>query len=100
VILDPPSFASAEADVPAAVNAYTRLIAAGVRVTAPGGILAASSCSSHVGQMQFLEIIEAAVLQARRKAVTLGIYGQPPDHPAPLVMPELRYLKFVLMQLE
>jgi len=100
VILDPPSFASAEADVPGAVNAYTRLIAAGVRVPAPGGILAASSCSSHVGQMQLLELIEAAVSQARRKAVTLGIYGQPPDHPAPLVMPELRYLKFVLMQLD
>ena len=100
VILDPPSFAPSEASVPAAVKAYTRLIALGAQVTASNGLLAAASCSSHIRRGQFLEIIEEAVSEARRKAGVLGIYGQPPDHPAPLVMPELRYLKFVLMQLD
>lgn len=100
VILDPPSFAPSEAAVPAAVKAYTRLIAAGARATAAGGILAASSCSSHIDQARFLSICEEAISQARRVAATLGIHSQPPDHPAPLVMPELRYLKFVLIQLD
>ena len=100
VILDPPSFASSEASVPQAVKAYTRLIALGARVTSPNGLLAAASCSSHIPQDLFLEIIENAISEARRKAAIHGIHGQPMDHPAPLVMPELRYLKFVLMQLD
>lgn len=100
VVLDPPSFAPSEAAVPAAVKAYTRLIAAGAKATASGGLLAASSCSSHIDQARFMVICEEAISRARRRATTLGIYGQPPDHPAPLVMPELRYLKFVLMQLD
>ncbi len=100
VILDPPSFASSEQAVPQARKAYTKLIAAGAQLTVPGGILAAASCSSHIGQNEFLSICEDAISQARRKAMLLGSYSQPADHPAPLVMSELRYLKFVLLRLD
>ena len=100
VILDPPSFASSEKDVQQAVKAYTHLITLGAGVTTPDGILAAASCSSHIPQDLFMEIIEESISRARRKATLLGIHGQPPDHPAPLVMSELRYLKFVLMRLD
>lgn len=100
VILDPPSFASSEASLPQAVKAYTRLIALGAQVTAREGILAAASCSSHVRQNHFMEICIEGISEARRTATTMGIYGQPADHPAPLVMPELRYLKFVLLKLD
>lgn len=100
VILDPPSFAPSEAAVPQATQAYTRLIELAARVTKPGGTLAPSSCSSHIDPNLFLEIIEDSISRARRKATVLGIYGQPADHPSPLVMPELRYLKFVLLRLD
>jgi 23S rRNA (cytosine1962-C5)-methyltransferase len=100
VILDPPSFAPSEATLAQARKAYTRLIELGARATKSGGMLAAASCSSHVDQNLFLEIIEHSISQARRKATIVGIHGQPPDHPAPLVMPELRYLKFVLIRLD
>jgi 23S rRNA (cytosine1962-C5)-methyltransferase len=100
VIMDPPSFAPSQAALPQARQAYTRLIEMGARVTVPGGLLATASCSSHVDQAMFLEIIEQSISQARRKATVLGIHGQPADHPAPLVMPELRYLKFVLLSLD
>jgi 23S rRNA (cytosine1962-C5)-methyltransferase len=62
--------------------------------------VAAASCSSHLRESKFLEIIEKAVSQQRRKATLLGVYGQPPDHPAPLAMEELRYLKFVPFRLD
>ena len=100
VILDPPSFAPSEAALPQARQAYTRLIELGAKVTTPGGMLAAASCSSHVDREMFIQIIEQSISQARRKATLLGIHGQPADHPAPLVMPELNYLKFVLLRLE
>jgi 23S rRNA (cytosine1962-C5)-methyltransferase len=100
VILDPPSFAPSQAALSKARQAYTWLIELGARVTRPGGLLAPASCSSHVDQAMFLEIIENSISQARRKATVVGIYGQPGDHPAPLVMPELRYLKFVILSLD
>lgn len=100
VILDPPSFAPSEASLPAAVKAYTRLVSLGAAVTARSGLLAAASCSSHITRQMFLEIIEQAVSDARRQATLLAVRGQPPDHPAPLVMPELHYLKFVLLKLD
>ena len=40
----------------------------------------------------------AAVSKARRRATVLGVYGQPVDHPFPLVCRELQYLKFLLLQ--
>ncbi|MEM7347408.1 MAG: class I SAM-dependent rRNA methyltransferase [Chloroflexota bacterium] len=100
VILDPPSFAPAKKAVPKAIRAYEALIQAGATVTASQGMLAAASCSSHITLAMFLEICESAISQARRRATIIDIAGQPMDHPSPLVLPEFRYLKFVLMMLD
>jgi 23S rRNA (cytosine1962-C5)-methyltransferase len=100
VILDPPSFAPSKQAVPKALKAYQRMVAGGAAVTVEDGILAVSSCSSHVSQGDFLHACQEGIGQARRKATTLGIYSQPPDHPVPLAMPEFRYLKFVIMRVQ
>ncbi len=100
VIVDPPSFASSKQAVPKALLAYKKLFAASATVTAPDGILAAASCSSHISLEKFLDVCEQAVSKARRRATLLGVYGQPADHPTPLAFPEFRYLKFVLMRIE
>lgn len=99
VILDPPSFAASKETVPQALKAYQKLIALGAAVTTPGGLLAAASCSSHIGPTTFLTVCEEAISRARRRATLLGLYDQPADHPTPLAFAEFRYLKFVLMQL-
>jgi 23S rRNA (cytosine1962-C5)-methyltransferase len=100
VILDPPSFAPSQAAVPKALHAYQRLIALGASVTDLGGILAAGSCSSHVSLDDFTHACQEGISKARRKATTLGVFTQPADHPVPLAMPEFRYLKFIVMQLD
>lgn len=100
VVVDPPSFAPNQESVAKATAAYQTLIAAGARVTTKGGLLAAASCSSHIDQPMFLTICENAVSEARRRATVLGLHSQPADHPTPLVLPEFRYLKFVLMRLD
>jgi 23S rRNA (cytosine1962-C5)-methyltransferase len=100
VILDPPSFAPNQAAVPKALNAYQRLIGLGASVTAPNGVLAAGSCSSHVSLDEFTRACQEGISISRRQATTLGIYTQPPDHPVPLAMPEFRYLKFIIMRLD
>ena len=98
VIVDPPSFAPAERHVQKAVASYQALFVAALHVLTSGGIVALSSCSSHVSLPMFFELIEAAVSKARRRAVVLGVYGQPTDHPFPLACRELQYLKLVLLQ--
>lgn len=98
VIVDPPSFAPAARHVEKAIGSYQTLFASALQVLAPGGIAALSSCSSHVTAQMFFELTEVAVSKARRRATVLGVYGQPADHPFPLVCRELQYLKFLLLQ--
>ena len=98
VIVDPPSFAPAERHVKKALASYQSLFTAALRVLSPGGIIAFSSCSSHISPQMFLEVTELATSKARRRATVLGVYGQPADHPFPLICRELQYLKFLLLQ--
>ncbi len=100
IIVDPPSFTSAKESVKKATAAYQNLIAAAATVTSPGGFLAVASCSSHIDMPAFLDICEAAISKARRRATLLQLNQQPPDHPTPLPFSEFRYLKFVLMRVE
>ncbi len=100
VVIDPPSFAPSNQAVPNALKAYRKLIAAGGAVTTVDGLLAISSCSSHIRPEALLSAVEEGVSLARRRATLLGVYDQPPDHPTPLVLPEFRYLQFILMRME
>lgn len=100
VICDPPSFARSERARPQALAAYAKLARMACAVTSRGGLLALASCSSHVNKQSFLEANYEALGRARRKANLLADRGLPVDHPTPLAMPELRYLKFLLFQLD
>lgn len=99
-IVDPPSFAPNQQSVPAAQASYERLFQKAAAVTKSGGILALASCSSHIPFSMFHDICDTAIAKARRSAAVLGVYGQPADHPYPAACPELRYLKFVVHQLD
>ncbi len=100
VVLDPPAFAPSKRARGKAIGAYTKLVAAGARVTAPGGVCVAASCSAHVTSQAFVDVVTEGVGQARRRAEVLGVYGQPADHPAPLACPELRYLDAIFLRLD
>ena len=96
VISDPPSFAPKKAAVPAARRAYQRLHKLASAVTAPGGLLCASSCSSHFGKDDFLTSIDAGVRQSGRRWVFEALYGAAFDHPVLPAFPEGDYLKFAM----
>ncbi|MGZ3772172.1 MAG: class I SAM-dependent rRNA methyltransferase [Pseudobdellovibrionaceae bacterium] len=100
VITDPPSFAPNERSVEQAKAAYTKVFSNSIKLVHPEGLFAASSCSSHISSKQFMEICQEAFSRARRKATLVYMGGQPVDHPYPLAMEELRYLKFVLFRLD
>lgn len=98
VITDPPSFAPNQKAIETAVPAYTKIFADSLKLVKDGGFFAASSCSGHISFESFMEIVQDALSKARRRGKVLLVKGQPEDHPFPLALPEMRYLKFVYLQ--
>jgi 23S rRNA (cytosine1962-C5)-methyltransferase len=98
VITDPPSFAPNQKSVENAVTAYTKIFADSLRLVKDGGYFAASSCSGHISFEDFIQIVQEALSKARSKGRVLLIKGQPEDHPFPMALSEMRYLKFVYLQ--
>jgi len=96
VISDPPSFAPRQSSVRAALGAYERLHAACLAVLAPGGLLLAASCSSHVTRDAFEETLRRAARAQRQQLQVLSRWGAPADHPRLLAFPEGDYLKVIL----
>lgn len=100
VITDPPSFAPNEKSVPQATAAYIKIFSDSLRLVRAGGLFAASSCSSHISTEAFFEITKEAFSKARLRGTLVHVGAQPFDHPFPLAMEELRYLKFALFRVD
>src|SRR5262249_55188048 len=75
VISDPPSFAPNEKSKPRALAAYRKLHRACVEVLAPGGLLCAASCSSHVDAELFLSTLDERA--TGRPFRLLSLHGPP-----------------------
>lgn len=98
VITDPPSFAPNHKAIESAKKAYVDIFSDSLKLVKDGGFFAASSCSGHITSELFLELCQDAVSRAHRRAKILLISGQPEDHPYPFALSEMRYLKFIYMQ--
>jgi len=99
VITDPPAFAKARRDQPAALRAYGKLARLAATLTAPGGFMFIASCSHHVAPGEFAEVVASGVHRARRDARILHMGGAGPDHPLHPQLPESAYLKGMLLHL-
>jgi 23S rRNA (cytosine1962-C5)-methyltransferase len=100
LVCDPPSFAPNRAALPRARTAYRRLNAAVLRLAAPGALVLSCSCSSHIDERSFLELLRAAADDARRRIAIREVRGAGADHPVVRWFPEGRYLKAVLLHLD
>lgn len=100
VIADPPSFAPNAKSVSAATAAYTKVFSNSIRLVKENGLFAASSCSSHISTEAFMNITAEAFSKASKRGTMIYFGGQPIDHPYPLAMNELKYLKFILFRVE
>ncbi len=100
VITDPPSFAPNQKAVETAVEAYVKIFSQSLKLVNANGLFAASSCSSHISTDKFLEICRESFSKNRKKGTLVYFGGQPFDHPYPIAMEELRYLKFALFRVD
>jgi len=98
IILDPPAFAKNRASVPAAQRGYKEINLRSLKLLNPGGYLITNSCSHHIPEHLFLEIVAQAALDSRRVATVVERRTQARDHPILLTMPETHYLKCLILQ--
>ena len=98
IVLDPPAFAKSKRAVPTALRGYKELNLRALKMLRCEGILVACSCSFHVAEAEFLEMLGTAASDAGRRVRILENRGAAKDHPGLLNVPETNYLKCVICQ--
>lgn len=97
VILDPPAFVKKRSDIAKAFRAYMGLNRQTLEKMLPGSLLLTCSCSYHVDEALFQNILFRAALEAKRSVRILGRHRLAIDHPISLFHPESGYLKSLLL---
>lgn len=100
VVTDPPSFAPNQKARETATEAYIKVYSDSLKLVSKNGIFVASSCSSHITHEAFYDICRDSFAKNRLKGTLVYAGGQPFDHPYPLAMEELRYLKFAMFRVD
>lgn len=96
IILDPPAFAKNRASLKSAVRGYKEINLRALKLLETAGVLITCTCSYHVTEDLFLEIVGQAALDAHRRVQVIEKRMQASDHPVLLGMPETYYLKCVI----
>ena len=98
VVVDPPALAKRKSEAGAADRAYKELILRGLRLTEPGGLMVACSCSGRMGRAQWDEVVAQAAADSGRQAQVLARLGAGRDHPELVGVPETGHLKVWILR--
>lgn len=99
VMLDPPAFTKSRATIQKAITGYKEINLRGMKLIKPGGFLVTSSCTTLVQPELFLQIIDMAAKDARRRLRQVVFQTQASDHPILWNMENTNYLKFLIVQI-
>jgi 23S rRNA (cytosine1962-C5)-methyltransferase len=99
VMLDPPAFTKSRATIQKAITGYKEINLRGMKLVKPGGFLVTSSCTNLVQPELFLQIIDMAAKDARRKIRQVTFQTQSADHPVIWNMENTQYLKFLIVEI-
>jgi 23S rRNA (cytosine1962-C5)-methyltransferase len=98
IVLDPPAFAKNRSALEAALRGYKEINLRALRLLNPGGVLITCSCSYHVSEELFLEMLTEAARDAGRIVQIVEKRTQARDHPIILTVPETYYLKCIVLR--
>jgi 23S rRNA (cytosine1962-C5)-methyltransferase len=98
VMLDPPSFTKSRSSIDKAVAGYKEINLRGMKLVKSGGFLVSSSCTNLVQPELFLDIIQMAAKDAKRKIRQVVFNAQSADHPIIRGQENTHYLKFLIVQ--
>ena len=99
IVLDPPSFTKTKSGLRDAMRGYRELHVRAFKLLSRDGVLATFSCSHHVSENAFGQMIADALVDARRSARRLRRFELAPDHPVVPTLPETEYFKGVLLEM-
>jgi 23S rRNA (cytosine1962-C5)-methyltransferase len=98
IVLDPPAFAKSKAAIPKALAGYKDINLRAMRLLNPGGYLVTCSCSYHVDEATFAEVIYEASIDSHAPVTVVEKRMQGRDHPVLLGVPETYYLKCLIVR--
>ena len=98
VMLDPPAFTKSRETIQKAITGYKEINLRGMKLVRPGGFLVTSSCTNLVHPELFLQTIDMAAKDARRRIRQVTFQAQASDHPIIWGMENTNYLKFLIVQ--
>jgi len=96
IILDPPAFTKSRATIKSGARGYKEINLRALKLLNPGGVLITCTCSYHLSEAMFVDIIADAALDAHRRVQIIEKRGQSSDHPVLLGVPETHYLKCII----
>jgi len=100
IILDPPAFVKSRAKMREALKGYKEINLRAMKLLEPGGALVTCSCSHHIDQDLFTEMLIDAAHSAGRQVRLLEMRSQARDHPMLLAARETRYLKCAVLLID
>jgi 23S rRNA (cytosine1962-C5)-methyltransferase len=100
IVLDPPAFAKSKSALDTAMKGYKEINLRALKMLRPGGVLVTCSCSFHVGESVFAEMLASAAVDAKRQVRVLEKRVQSQDHPILLTVPETLYLKCIIAEVQ
>lgn len=100
ITLDPPPFARTKSEVAGGQRGYLELNRRALALLNPGGVLATYSCSHHIAEAFFMDILKEAAQKTGRRVFLLEKQLQAPDHPILMTFPESYYLKGLVVRVE
>ncbi len=99
IILDPPAFAKKKKDRENAALGYKDINLLAMKLLDNHGFLFTCSCSHHISNEDFRQILYYAAVDAEKDVQLLGHYGHPCDHPINIFHREGEYLKCYLLRM-
>lgn len=100
VILDPPAFTKSRENIQKAITGYKEINLRGMKLLKPGGFLVTASCTNLVPPSMFLEIIDMAAKDAKKKLRQVTFQTQAQDHPILWNIENTTYLKFLIVEVQ
>ena len=99
IILDPPAFTKAHANMANACRGYKEIALSAMRLLPAGGVLATHSCSYHMPEDVFVNTVLSAAQDLHRQVRVITLRRQDIDHPVLAGYPESHYLKSLWLQM-
>ena len=99
IVLDPPAFAKSKDSLNNSIRGYKEINNRAMRILKDGGILITCTCSHHVSEAIFAEMLAEAAQDAGCWLRVIERRIQAVDHPVLLSVPETLYLKCFILEI-